>query len=545
MKKVIFVGLFLAPCLLSHAQSIERAKKLINYERFESAKNELRSVIDKGDYSPDAVYWLAEIYLNQNNIDSAKTVLQSKAGDILKQPYSKKESALVYIGWAHMLLDSGKTADARAQMEQILTETKYKDADALLAVARANMQSKNGDSLWVIDLLNKAIKRDKKNPELYTTLGDVYRKRIDGSNAVRNYELALQADPSYVEALYKEGKIYKTQNNAEVYLERFKKAYDIDSTYSPALYELYYHYYFLDVVTAKKFLDAYIRHSDPSPEHAYMQTDLFYVSKKYEEAINGAKNIIAEQGDSVEPRLFKLIAYSQAALGDSTAALDNMNKYFAKQDTSGLVVKDYALKASLMENVSPDKAAAIELYRKAIKLEQDKEAKLEYMISLADLQKGIGNREREALWRGRIYETKEKPTNLDIYKWGMALYSEKDYAKADSVFAIYEEKYPDHIHGYLWRARSNALIDTAMTQGLAVPHFKKLIEVAAADSVKNKSILLTAYEYLGGYEANITKNYSASLDYFMKLTSIDPENEDANKNIAILKKWIEDGKGNN
>jgi tetratricopeptide (TPR) repeat protein len=544
MKKTILIILALSSVIFANAQSVEGAKKHLYYERAESAKNELKAVIGKGDNNPDALYWLAEIYLQQAQRDSAKEVLL-RASELLKTPYSKKESPLVYLGWAHLLLDSGKTAEARSLMEQVLSEGKYKNATALLAAARANMHSKNGDSLWAIDLLQQAVKRDKKNPEIYTTLGDAYRKLVDGSKAVMNYDLALNQDPGYVEAIYKKGKIYKTQNNPEVYLQHFQQAYALDSTYTPALYELYYHYYFRDVVTARKYLEAYTRHADPNPEHDYMRTDLMYVSKQYDEAVKAAKILLAKEGAEAQPRLFKLIAYSQAALGDSTSALENMNAYFQKQDSSDFVVKDYALQASLLETVNPDKTAAIELYRKAIFLEKDKQAKLEYMVSLADLHKEIGNREREAVWRGRIYETKENPTNLDIYKWGLAAYYEKDYAKADSVFAIYAEKYPDHLHGYLWRARSSALLDSTMSLGLAVPHYKKLIEVAAADSVKNKAVLLTSYEYLGGYEANITKNYQASLDYFMKLAALDPENVDANKNVSLLKKWIDDGKGSN
>jgi len=125
----------------------------------------------------------------------------------------------------------------------------------------------------------------------------------------------------------------------------------------------------------------------------------------------------------------------------------------------------------------------------------------------------------------------------------MALYSDENYAKADSVFAIYAIKYPEQIHGYLWRAKCNALIDTAMTMGIAVPHYIKLAEVAAGiDAEKNKAVILRAYNYLGIYEANITKNYPVSLGYFEKMLAIDPENADGQKFSGILKGWIEKAK---
>jgi len=525
------------------AQSVEDATKHLYYERIESAKNTLQSVIAKDANSPDALYWLAEIYLKQQKTDSAYTLLNEKAKDLLNTAYSKKESPLVYIGWAHTLLDTGKTTEARKIMDEVLTTTKNKNPLALWAIARANIDSKNGDIKWALELLEQAAKKDKKNPVIYIAMGDAYRKLVDGSNAVISYDKALDVDKQYAEAIYSKGKIYKTQNNPEIFLDYFTRAVEADSNYAPAYYELYAHYFYKDVKQAQKYLDAYISHADPDLQHDYLKADLFYVSKRYTEAIEEADQIIQRAGPNVQPRLYKLMAYSYAANGDSSTALKDINVYFDQQDSTDFVAKDYALKAALLEKVSADKMEAISWYRKAYTMEKDSLEKLNYMVSLADLQKESGNREREAVWRERIYLTKPNPTNLDIYKWGMALYSDKDYLKADSVFAIYEEKYPDHIHGYLWRARSTALADTSMKEGLAVPHFKKLIEIASVDTVTNKAILLTAYEYLGGYEANVTKDYTASVGYFEKLLELDPENVDARKNKDILTKWIEQGKG--
>lgn len=287
----------------------------------------------------------------------------------------------------------------------------------------------------------------------------------------------------------------------------------------------------------------YIPVADQTIELDYMKTDLLFVSQKYPEAITGGNNILAKAGKDVKPRIYKLLAYSQAYTGDSTAALKNMNSYFEKQIDTSIVAKDYELKAKLLEALNPDKSLAVEWYKKALAVEEDKKEKVGYMASLAEIQKELGNREREAVWREGVFNNKEKPTNLDVYKWGMALYSDEDYVKADSVFAIYEAKYPDQIHGYLWRAKCNALIDTAMTMGIAVPRYIKLAEVATRlDAEKNKAVLLRAYNYLGIYEANITKNYPVSLSYFEKMLALDPENADGLKFTGILKSWIEKAK---
>ena len=546
MKKTFIL---LLPALLifnaANSQIIDEAKKQLYYQNFETAKNILQSVIKQNDASPDAWYWLGEIYLQEKNIDFAKKILENKVGQLSAENSSLKQNPLIFIGWAHLLLDSGLKQQAREQMVKVLEATKYKDPAALLAVANANINSKNGDSLWAVELLEKAVKRDKKNPEIYTALGDAYRKIVDGSNAILSYNKALQINPSYAEAMFKKGRIYKTQKNVEIYLDRFSKSIQADSMYTPALYELYYYYYFTDVVKAKQFLTKYIANSEPSPKHAYMIADLDYVSQNWNLAIKEAKAILTQEGSSAQPRLYKMVAYSQAALGDSSTALNNMNLYFEKQNDSSMVAKDFEMKATLLEHVNPDKSLAIEWYKKALGLVQDKVESVSYMINVADLQKQLGNSDREAEWRGKIYELKESPTNLDIYKWGMALYLGKNYLKADSVFAIYEEKYPDQVHGYLWRARSNALIDTNMEKGLAVPHYLGLVNIISKDTAKNKQLLVSTFEYLGAYEANTTKDYTASLGYYDKVLELDPENNDAIKYSAILKKWISTGKGNN
>ncbi|MEO6546704.1 MAG: tetratricopeptide repeat protein [Ferruginibacter sp.] len=543
MKRISILVLVLLTFVSLKSQTIDDAKKHVYYERYETAKNMLLSIAANADASPDTWYWLSEIYLEQNNLDSARAILQGKPEKFLQQNFSLKENPLIFIGWAHVLLDSGMTTEAKKQMEEVLTAGKYKNPVALLAVARANIKSKNGDSLWAVELLEKAIKRDKKNEEIYTALGDAYRRLVDGSNAIISYDKALEINPAYAEAMFKKGRIYKTQNNPEIYVDRFTKALAIDSTYTPALYELYYYYYFRDVVKAERFLKAYIKNADPSPKNAYMLVDLHYVSNKWDLAIKEAKAIINAEGTNAEPRLYKLIAYSDAALGDSTSALKNMNLYFDKQDDSDWVAKDFEMKARLLEKLNPDKLVAVEWYKKAIGKEQDTSEALSSMVSLAEIQKELDNREREAFWRERIYSIKEQPTNLDIYKWGMALYSAKEYMKADSVFSIYENKYPDQVHGYLWRARSNAMLDTTMEMGLAVPHYKKLLGLISADTAKNKPLLTRVYEYLGAYEANTTKDYSAAREYYNKILELEPDHSDARKYTEILNKWIEDGKG--
>jgi len=128
------------------------------------------------------------------------------------------------------------------------------------------------------------------------------------------------------------GQIFSAQKNPDVYLEHYLKAYAIDSTYAPVLEALYDHYYFRDVKLARKYLEKFIAASDYSLQKENRLTDLLYLTGDYQKAINSATSILDRAKDSVQPRLYKLIAYSYAAIGDSVKATSYLNEYFNKAE---------------------------------------------------------------------------------------------------------------------------------------------------------------------------------------------------------------------
>lgn len=418
------------------------------------------------------------------------------------------------------------------------------EAAALIAIAQDSLDAKSTNYTYILGLLDQAEKKDKQNPEISNMQGDVYRRMGDGGKAVQAYTEALEKDNNFAKASYNIGKIYLTQQNTEMFLKYFNEALSKDAKYAPALYELYYYYYFRDVNLAKEYLDKYIAATGPSIENEYMMTDLLYASAKHQQAIDAAKQLLQKEGNAAQPRLFKLIAYSYDALNDSATALDYIAQYFQKAHDSSLVAKDFALRASLLQKFAGRETEALTDLQKAIALDTVAANKVDYMKNLAAIYKEKGDRSQEAYWLGQLYQAKADPSNLDLYYWGLAHYSAREYPQADSVFGLYTEKYPDHIHGFYWRAKSSALIDTAMEHGTAVPHYQKVIELAAADSIKNKSLLIQAYGYVGAYKANTEKDFEGALLNFNKILELDPANADALRYSDILKKWVKNKQEN-
>ena len=165
------------------------------------------------------------------------------------------------------------------------------------------------------------------------------------------------------------------------------------------------------------------------------------------------------------------------------------------------------------------------------------EGKLKLLTNAAALAKKSGNRAAEADYLGQLYSTKKEPNNVDLYNWGFANYQAGKYPTADSIFTIYQEKYPNEIFGYLWKARSLQAQDTTMAQGLAVPAYEKLAEMARTlDSVKYKSQAVSAYFYLVSYYNDIKKDKATALKYLDKVLEVDPANADAARIKDILNK---------
>ncbi len=84
-----------------------------------------------------------------------------------------------------------------------------------------------------------------------------------------------------------------------------------------------------------------------------------------------------------------------------------------------------------------------------------------------------------------------------------------------------------------------------MVEGLAIPYYKKLVEVIGneTDDQNNKKWLVEAYAYMAAYETNTQKDYTEAVDYFEKLLEVDPDNQDARKYITVLEKRLQNDDG--
>ena len=529
---ISFVTMVVLGSNVLFAQSVEQGRKFFYYERYKSARENFEKVLAANPNNIEATYWLGQTMLEQKDSVAAKNLYQ-------KALQQNGNAPLILIGMGEIELREGKTNDARQRFETAISLTKGKDVEVFNAIGRANVDARSGDPTYAIEKLNLATQvKGFKDAETYVIMGDAYRKLIDGGNAITSYQKALTLDPKMAAANHKIAKVYLTQRNSEIFLQFFDKAIQLDPTYAPTYFELFYYWYFKDVNKAAPYLESFITNSDQGPDVEYLKTDFLYASGKFAEAKDKANGLISQYGAKVAPRMYKMVAYVCDTLKDIPCANKYMADYFAKQSPDEVLGADYEELANINTKTPGSETQAFVNLQKAVEKDTVVENKIKYITKGAALAKKMGDRKQEANWLGIAYNLKKEPTQTDLYNWAYANYQAANYKTADSLFCgVYQTKFPDQIFGYLWCARAKQAQDTAMATGIAAPAYEKLAEMAMKlDSTKFKAQAVSAWTYLTTYYNDAKKDSKTALTYVEKILQVEPTNQFANAALPILKK---------
>lgn len=508
------------------AQSVEDGRKALYYERYNSAKQTFEKILASNPNDIGAIFWLGQTLIDMKDSLAAKDLYQ-------KAMASNGNAPLVLVGMGHVMLMEGKTNEARQQFETAINMSKGKDVEVLNAVALANVKAKQGDAHYAVEKLKQATETRKfKNATTYLIMGHAYRKLIDGGNAVQAYNKALELDPKLAAAKNGIGKIYETQKNQEFYLKAYNEAVELDPAYAPGYFNLFYHYYFRDVNKAGEYLNKYIANSDQGPEMEYIKTDYTYAKGDFAGAKQRAEQLITQFGDKVNPRMYRMVAYTADTLGDANAAKQAMTTFLEKADTTEILPTDYEELAKINAKIPGMEQEVFANYDKAIAMDTTRENKIKLIQNAALLAKNTGNRSAEAEWLGKAYAMEKEPSARDLYNWAYAHYQAGNYPQADSLFCgDYVTKYPDQIYGYLWCARAKQAQDTTMEQGLAVDAYKLLAQKAVElDTTADKQFLPYAKNanfYLVSYYNDIAREKDTAIHYIEEVLKLDPTDENA------------------
>jgi hypothetical protein len=321
--------------------------------------------------------------------------------------------------------------------------------------------------------------------------------------------------------------------------ENLDKAISLDPKFAPVYSDLYDYHFIVtrDFTKAEEFANKYISNADPSLENDRMKADIFYVQKKYDDAINAGKGIIQRGGDKTPPRVYKLVAYSYVEKGDSVSARPYVDQYFAKEDPEEIIGFDYILKADAYASADPN--AVFKSYQIAVQRDSVLSNQIKFLNAGIDRFRKANHKIYEADLRLLSFNLRKaagSSTSPNELIGGVVIpyYQGKAYQKSDSIAKMYIGLAPDSIYGYIWSARSLGMMDTTMENGLAVDAYNRYLDAASKDKIRYKSNGIEAAGYLAGYYNNIKKDKTNAIAYLKRGLEFDPTNASFQKNIEIL-----------
>jgi tetratricopeptide (TPR) repeat protein len=441
-------------------------------------------------------------------------------------------------------LIDGKKDDARQQFETAINLSSGKkgpDAGVLNAVGRANIEAKDGDAAYAVDKLKMAGDKDPKNADIFLNLGDAYRKEHEGGQAVTSYDQALSVNPNLSRAIYRKGMIYYTQKNWELFTQLMNKTVSVDPKFAPAYYQLYYYYLGkLDFATAQDFSTKYIANADQDPQNDYLRIQTLWAQKKYDDAITGAKALVAAAGEQTQPRVYKLLADSYVGKGDTASAKQYIDQYFAKAKEEDITPKDYVMKGQIYGAVSGDANTVFDSYVKAAQMDSVYDSKMQTLQDGVDYFKSRNNKIMEGQMRLVQSATKKVPNPTDPFFTGLAFYQGKDYRRADSLFKVYIATFPDSLYGHYYDARANLALDTTLSiepyLSNMVSGFKKTLDIAANNKEKFKNQAVASSQFLAAIYNNTKGDRDSAIYFVQKGLEFDPTNTSLQDFLKELQK---------
>ncbi|HEY6502398.1 MAG TPA: tetratricopeptide repeat protein, partial [Chitinophagaceae bacterium] len=286
-----------------HAQTLDKSREEFYYQRYQSAEVTLHNILKIDPNNAEAWAMLMRTYIQEGKNKEASDSFSLIPEPVKQQPY-------FHIAAGALLLSDNNAAASKGHFEQAIEITKSKNIALLADIAEINIESQNGDYIYAIALLDKAIKKNKKNSSLYSAKGRAYRKLHNGTEAYKAFMRSIEINRHETIAYYELGKLFLSQKNKELYTEYFTKAIESDPGFGPAYYALYNHFLYSDPSKARDFFLQYLSNSDRSLQQAYSYTDLLYLTNNYDSAILRAQQLIRDEGDKLQPRIYKLISYS-------------------------------------------------------------------------------------------------------------------------------------------------------------------------------------------------------------------------------------------
>lgn len=511
------------------AQSLNDGLKALNSGKYKEAEG----IFQKLGNSGESAYWLFRTYFDEDDVNKAKTYLNSIAAANANDPY-------IMAARGEMALVEGKAAEGNQLIQSAITAaTGRKGIDPAIANAigrainNAYDEVKAGDLNAGIAMLKSAVATKPKDTwllaNLWTELGEMqlHANPGEGSEGFQSFQNASLANSGFARAYMKQAMIFKSQRNYPLYMEYLTKATNANPTYMPAWYEQYYYWLGTNDYTSALKIAEQIKSALPAGDlnSEYINASTLYLNKQYDQAIQSANALITKAGAEANPDAYKVIAWSYIDKKDTAAAIPFVDKYFEKVKKSEVDAKDYTLKAMAYSARPGSENVIFQTFIDAAANAKEISDKIDVLEEGAKFFEARQRYDYRGDMLSKIIETKpaDKLTMNDY--WYMA----NAYLRAGSVpdpatrASFYEKSWKaldimrskyNSAYGYLMAHRTSKFFDSLNVKGIAVPDAVKLIDFSKTDTAAEaKNNLYSAAYWLGIYYFNEKKDKDSSLKY--------------------------------
>ena len=533
------MGAFLVLSIFGNAQTLAEATQKTLSERFESAESDLNAIIAKeptvaANYAAAGYNYFYWGVSDQDDAVELAEKMESAEKLFRKGMEVAPTNPLCFVGLGHLMAFRKDVNGTNAQftVAEGIMNTKSNKVDklvkqqALLKMAEGCLMANSVQLDKAIVYLNSALPFNDKNPEVYIQLGDYYRLRdgINQSNAIAQYNKALEIDSKSTRAILRKGMLYKSVQNWDEGLNYYNEAIALDPSFAPAYREKAE--LLKDAARYPQAIEAYARYKELNENCRVNQryAMFVYLAKDYKNALIELEKALP--CNDKNEYVYRVLGYTCYETGDYAKGLQYMDTYFNLAKESGKVKisgGDYGQKGKLLSKTGQD-SLAVEMLKQAITEDPTYVEGYNEVASILMKQKKYAD---AANYYQQKIEHSETPAPLDFYYLGQSRYRNKEYVLADTAFAQAASKYPD---ANFWRGRCKNGMEANPDQpeaGLAKPYHEKFIQLVGGDARSieaNKKNLMEAYNYLGIYYL-IKKDYECSRAAINKTLELDATNK--------------------
>ncbi len=481
-------------------------------------------------------YYLGEIAYACGKIDSAS--IYYDRGLATEQPY-----ALCYVGKGKLILKSN-TQEAEAIMQKAFTDrSSKKDPAIYTAIGDAYAANKMYDRATAY--FAQARSYDKEYADAYIAEGDMLMAERKVSDAANKYDMAAYVDKTNKPSRLKLAEIYANVNPEQA-MATINELLAIDNTYAPAykqLGELYYAKSQMD-----KAGEAYARYlsfgNGNAADYARYASILFF-NKDYKSSLAEVEKVLAK--DPNNSVMKRLLGYNLFEIEEHERALTAMSS-FMNDPKSNLIATDYRYYARILRKNGQD-SLSIDYYTKA--LEADPANKNEILKEMGQACEAMKEYSMAGLYYEQYIKSIPEAASTDYFYCGRCYYyaggrmevtADVDsveqiglFQKADQNFATVAERSPSSYLGTFWSARVQASLDPETTKGLAKPYYEQALSMLETNPTKYSSELQECYKYLGYYYYQ-QNDKETSISYWNKVLTLSPNDPVATEALKGLTK---------